>query len=209
MLDSTFALLENAIARYCLTKVVPKPLGNRHPSAAPFQAFDTKDGKVLVCSVSDENWLSFARGIDRPDLASDPRFRTMLLRQQHIDVLVELIQAELKDWTAADLMNSMDQVGIVSGQINTLDKVVEHPQILARKMLMNVAYPGAEPMQTSALPIKMNSLAEETEAYCSGLGENTIEVMVRHGRLTEDQAHELYRDVFAEVSKVTAERAIR
>jgi CoA:oxalate CoA-transferase len=208
MLDSTFALLENAIARYCLTNIVPKPLGNRHSSAAPFQAFETRDGKVLVCSVSDENWQSFSNGIARLDLARDPRFKTMLLRQQNIDELVEAIQKELRNWTSVDLMCAMDRVGIVNGQVNTLDQVVEHPQILARKMIMDISYPGAEPMQTAASPIKMRSFEEETEGYCAGLGENTIEIMMKYGQLEETQAQALYHEVFEEASRVTSERSI-
>jgi CoA:oxalate CoA-transferase len=208
MLDSTFALLENAVARYCLTRIVPKPLGNRHPSAAPFQSFDTKNGKVFVCSISDENWQSLARGIKRPDLAEDPRFKTMLLRQQNIDALSALVQDELKSWAAEDLMAAMDRAGIVSGQINTLDKVVEDPQILARKMLMSVSYPGAEPMKTAASPIKMHSIPEEVESYCAGLGEDTIDVMAGYGGLKREAAEELYREIFEKVKEVIAERAI-
>jgi CoA:oxalate CoA-transferase len=209
MLDSTFALLENAIARYCLTKVVPKPLGNRHPSAAPFQAFETKNGKVFICSIGDENWQSLAKGIGRPDLAADERFKTMLLRQRNVEELSAAVQDELKDWTAEEVMEAMDKVGIVNGQINTIDKVVEHPQILARNMLMNVSYPGAEPMKTAALPIKMRSLPEEAESYCAGLGENTIEVMVGYGGLGRTQAEDMYRAIFGEVEKITSEREIK
>jgi len=209
MLDSTFALLENEIARYCLTDIVPKPLGNRHPSAAPFQAFETKNGKVFVCSISDENWQSLAKGINRPDLAADPRFRTMLLRQQNVDALGAAIQDELKSWTAEELMEAMDKAGIVNGQINTIDKVVTHPQILARHMLMNVSYPGAEPMKTAALPIKMRSLPEESDSYCAGLGEDTIDVMVNYGGLEKAEAEDMYRDIFTAVDKVVSERAIK
>ncbi len=209
MLDSTFALLENAVARYCLTKVVPKPLGNRHPSAAPFQAFDTKNGRVFICSISDENWQSLANGIHRPDLAADERFRTMLLRQRNIDALSAALQDELKDWKAEDLMEAMDRIGIVNGQINTIDQVVTHPQILARNMLMSVSFPGAEPMSTAASPIKMRSLPEEVASYCAGLGEDTIDVMVDYGGLDRAEAENMYTDIFKEVDKVVSARAIQ
>jgi len=209
MLDSTFAALENIIARYSLTGAVPKPLGNRHSSAAPFQPFDTKNGKVFVCSVSDENWQSFAKGIRRADIAADERFTTMLLRQNNVDVLAKLVQDELQSWTSEDLMAEMDKVGIVSGQINTIDQVVEHPQIKARNMLMNIAYPGADPMITVASPIKMGSIPVTTEAYCPGLGQDTIEVMVKHGGLEKGAAQELYREIFPKVEEVIKKRAIK
>ena len=209
MLDATFATLENAISRYTLTGIVPVPLGNRHSSAAPFQPFDTKDGKVFICSVSDENWQSVAKGIGRQDLADDPRFKTMQLRQENIELLDAAVQEELNHWTAADLMKAMDDVGIVNGQINTLDKVVKHPQIQARKMMMSVSYPGAEPIEVAASPIKMTSLPEATTGYCPGLGENTVDVLTKYAGLSEEEVQDIYRDVFPAVEKTVQERAIK
>ena len=43
MLDCQIAILENAIARYLSKKEIPKPMGSRHPSIAPFEAFKTKE----------------------------------------------------------------------------------------------------------------------------------------------------------------------
>ncbi len=208
MLDTTFATLENAIARYFLTGIVPEPLGNRHSSAAPFQPFDTKDGKVFVCCISDENWRNFALAINRKDLAENPMFKTMNLRQQNIDMLDAAVQAELRNWTAEDLMDALDKAKIVNGQINTLDKAVNNPQILARNMIMSVNYPGAEPMQTAASPIKMNSVPEATESYCPGLGEDTLDIMVNYGGLELSEAEDIYKDIFSAVEGVIKERAI-
>lgn len=208
MLDATFATLENAIARYFLTDIVPKPLGNRHSSAAPFQPFDTKDGKVFVCCISDENWRDFALAIHRKDLAENPMFKTMNLRQQNITQLDAVVQAELINWSAKDLMDALDKGGIVNGQVNTIDKATNNPQILARNMIMNVNYPGAEPMKTAASPIKMTSIPECTESYCPGLGEDTNDVMMNYAGLTTQEVDEIYKDIFSAVEDVIKERAI-
>ena len=42
MLDCQVAILENAIARYLVTGSVPGPIGNRHSSITPFEAFPQK-----------------------------------------------------------------------------------------------------------------------------------------------------------------------
>ena len=209
MLDTTFTALENTIARYFLTRDVPRPSGNRHSSAAPFQPFDTKDGKVFVCSVSDENWQSFAAAIRRPDLAADERFTTMYLRQKNIEALDHAVQSELMAWTSDELMQALDNAGIVNGQINTIDQVVEHPQIKARNMIMQVEYPGAKPLKTSASAIKMRSLPEATESYCPGLGEDTIRIMTGYGGLSSEEADVLYKDIFPAVEEVIRARAIQ
>jgi len=42
MLDCQIAILENAIARYLSKNEIPKPMGSRHPSIAPFEALRQK-----------------------------------------------------------------------------------------------------------------------------------------------------------------------
>lgn len=209
MLDASFASLENAVSRYLLTGIVPKPLGNRHPSSVPFQPFDTSDGKLFVCCISDANWYTFARAIGRDDLADDERFKTMNLRNRNIEILDSLVQEELNHWTTADLIKALDAAGVVNGQINTIDKACEMPQILARDMIMNVSFPGAKkPLQTSASPIKMRSYKAETNSYCPQLGENTVEVMTKLGGMTEEQVQEVYKDIFPAVEETVKAKSI-
>ncbi len=76
MLDSQLALLENAIARYYSTGKPPKPLGARHPSIAPFEAYRTQDGHVVIACGSDSLFRTFCGVIEHPALADDPRFAT-------------------------------------------------------------------------------------------------------------------------------------
>ena len=50
MLDCQIAILENAIARYLAKNEIPKPMGSRHPSIAPFEAFKTKDSHIIIAA---------------------------------------------------------------------------------------------------------------------------------------------------------------
>ena len=54
MLDCQIAILENAIARYLSKNEIPKPLGSRHPSIAPFEAFKTKDSYIIIAAGNDK-----------------------------------------------------------------------------------------------------------------------------------------------------------
>src|SRR5579871_3363797 len=57
MFDCQLALLENAIMRYTVTGEVPGPLGARHPSITPFEAFRTADGAMIIAAGNDGLWL--------------------------------------------------------------------------------------------------------------------------------------------------------
>ncbi|MFZ0692783.1 MAG: CoA transferase, partial [Alphaproteobacteria bacterium] len=53
MLDCQIAILENAIARYFATGIIPGPLGGRHPSITPFSTFRTQDGYIVIAAGND------------------------------------------------------------------------------------------------------------------------------------------------------------
>ena len=54
MLDCQIAILENAVARYLTKGEIPKPMGSRHPSISPFEAFKTKDSYVIIAAGNDK-----------------------------------------------------------------------------------------------------------------------------------------------------------
>ena len=87
MLDCTVATLENAISRYDLTGQTPEPLGTRHPSIAPFQAFQAADGPFVVAAGNEALWRKLCDVIGAPELLTDPRFTTNALRVQRVDEL--------------------------------------------------------------------------------------------------------------------------
>ncbi len=74
MLDCQLALMENAIARCLNNGEVPGPIGTRHPSVAPFQAFPTADGTIVIAVDGDATWARMCRAVGFDDLLEDERF---------------------------------------------------------------------------------------------------------------------------------------
>lgn len=88
MIDSVFATLENAVARYTISGEIPGPLGGTHPSITPFQGYKTKDGSYVIAAIgTDALFVRFAKVIGRPDLPEDERFKTNPLRTRHREAL--------------------------------------------------------------------------------------------------------------------------
>jgi CoA:oxalate CoA-transferase len=71
MLDCQVALLENAIARYVATGQVPGPLGSRHPSITPFEAFASADGHLIIAAGNDDLFRTLCAALGRPELSDD------------------------------------------------------------------------------------------------------------------------------------------
>ena len=83
MFDCQLALLENAIMRYTVEGEVPGPLGARHPTITPFQAFKTADGAIIIAAGNDSLFVKMCDALGRPDLATSPDYKTNALRQKH------------------------------------------------------------------------------------------------------------------------------
>ena len=96
LFDCQLALLENAIMRYTTTGEIPGPMGARHPSITPFEAFPTADGNIIIAAGNDGLFIKLAQALERPDLAENPLFKTNDLRNRHQEALKAEIEGVLR-----------------------------------------------------------------------------------------------------------------
>jgi len=177
MLDCQVAILENAIARYVTSGIVPKPIGNRHPSITPFEAFKTQDGYVIIAVGNDKLWKNFCELIQRPGMAADENFATNAKRtenQKQLKVILEEVFAAKKtdEW-----IKLLESAGIPCGPINTVDKVLDHPQIQARNMIVENEHPIAGKIKMAGVPVKFSETPGSIERPAPLLGQHTEEIL--------------------------------
>ncbi|MBC8232365.1 CoA transferase [bacterium] len=177
MLDCQVAILENAIARYLSTGQVPQPLGSRHPSFTPFETFETQDGYVVLAIGNNNLWAKFCSEIECPRLIDDERFKTNALRTEHYDELRPILANIMKKRTTDQWVEEMEKIGIPCGPINTIDKVVQQPQIQAREMIVEVEHQIAGKVKMAGVPIKLSDTPGKIEHPAPDLGEHTSEVL--------------------------------
>ncbi|MGH6931204.1 MAG: CaiB/BaiF CoA transferase family protein [Dongiaceae bacterium] len=160
MLDCQIAILENAISRYFLSGVSPKPLGARHPSIAPFAAFATGDGHMIIAAGTDALFGKLSQVIGQAQLASDPRFLTNDLRAGNVDELTRLLETTLRARPTAEWLEVLAAVGVPCGPINDMAAIAADPQVLARNMIVELADPSVQPLKLAGNPIKLSAYAD-------------------------------------------------
>ncbi len=176
MLDCQVALLENAIVRYTTTGEVPGPLGARHPSIAPFEAFEAKDGYVIF-AVGTPHWDRFCRVIGREELLEDPRFATNALRAENHAALQPIIAQVTHTKTVQEWIDIMEKAGVPCGPINTIDQVVAHPQVQAREMITTIHDPNVGPIRITGSPITLSRTPGRVDRPAPRLGEHTVDIL--------------------------------
>jgi crotonobetainyl-CoA:carnitine CoA-transferase CaiB-like acyl-CoA transferase len=192
MLDSQFAILENAVARFLNAGDVPRRLGSRHPLIAPFQAFPTSDEPLVVCVDTEEQWMRLCQALGRPDLLSDPRFADGNARvRNHAalePILVEVFHGRgRKEWLAA-----LEAADVPCGAINSIPDAVDDPQVVARGMIVEVPGDGT-PGRFSGIPIRTPTFGPGGERPAPRLGEHTKAILGELG-VTPEAIAELRRE---------------
>jgi CoA:oxalate CoA-transferase len=196
MLDCQIAIQENAFARYFANGQVPRALGTRHPVFTPFQAFQTKDGYVVVAIVGGANdqWPLFCATIGHLELMDDPRFLDGGLRTRHYHVLEPILNKAMKRKPTAEWIEEFSQVGIPCGPVNTIDQVARDPQALHRGMFKELSYPKLGRLKLVNTPVRMSRSKPEVNALAPALGEHTHEVLTKLLRIPASEVRELQRE---------------
>lgn len=194
MLDSQVAILENAIARYVVTGEAPAPGGNRHPSIVPFEDFETLNGKIMIAAGNDALWASFCKVIGREELIADEKFKTNALRNENYKELRPEIAKVIEKKTTEEWQELLDKAGIPNGPINTIDKVIEHPQVLARDMIIEIDHPVSGKLKVPGIPIKLSETPGEIKRTSPLLGEHRNEILKELLDYSEEEIKELEKE---------------
>jgi Uma2 family endonuclease len=161
MLDSQVALLENAIARYQATGVVPGPLGARHPSITPFGVYRAGGGTALVIAAgNDELFARLCRAVGLPSLLGDPLFASNDLRCRHSVALESVLEAALAARPAEEWLVVLGGAGVPCAPINDVAAVLADPQVGARHMVVRLAGGAVPGLKVAGNPIKLSGVAD-------------------------------------------------
>lgn len=157
MLDCQTAILENAIARCLAEGRPPGPLGARHPSITPFDAFAAADGYLVIAAGNDALFAKLCAALDRPDLAVDPRFADNDLRTRHQDQLRAEMEKTLAERGRDHWLETLGRAGVPCGPINDVAQVLKDPQTAARNMIISAAGEGEGGLKMAGNPVKLSA----------------------------------------------------
>ncbi|MDQ4489476.1 CaiB/BaiF CoA-transferase family protein [Sinomonas sp. ASV486] len=186
LLDGSVSWLTYVASGYFASGEIPRRYGSAHPTIAPYQAFPTADGFVMIAVGNDRLWRAFAVALGRPDLAADARFATNPLRVAHRDDLVHLIEEILSTATTRAWVARLEEAGIPVGPIQTVDEALSDPQILARGMVAEVEHPSAGRLRTVACPIRLTRTPASVRMPPPLVGQHSDEVLTALGYSRSD-----------------------
>lgn len=163
------------------TGIAPKAMGSAHPLNAPYQAFQTADGWIVVGGANQTNWLRTLDAVGAPELADDPRFLTGADRMGHLPELEAELAERFRAKPAAYWLETLDGKGVPCGPVYDMLQALNDPQTAARKMLVEVEHSTLGPVKTLGLPVKFSSTPGDVFKGAPGFGEDTREILTQAG----------------------------
>jgi crotonobetainyl-CoA:carnitine CoA-transferase CaiB-like acyl-CoA transferase len=169
LFETALAWLGGHFASFRLSGQVPE----RHPTGSgkliPFQAFDTKTGPLIVAAGNDRLFAAFARALEHPEWAADPRYATNAGRHAHREELVSAIADVMGTRTKGEWLDRLEQAGVPCAPVQALTEVVDHPQTVATGIVQPV--PGGD-LTLIGLPLRFDGARPPIPGPAPRLGEH-------------------------------------
>ncbi len=178
MLDCQIAILENAIARYFSKKEIPKPMGSRHPSIAPFEAFKTKDSHIIIAAGNDRLFEKLCEALNIKEISKNEKFNSNIKRCENMDELKKIFEDKLSSKKTYEWINILEKIKIPCGPISNIKDVVENPQVQSRNMIVKAFHKIIGEFKVSGNPIKMSSYKDtETRGEIPDLDQHREKIL--------------------------------
>lgn len=178
LLSSLLAALVNQASTYVTTGTVPRAMGNRHPSIAPYESLHAADRPLIVAVGNDGQFAAFAERIGAGAMAADDRFRTNAARVSHRHELVAALEAALAARTAESWVEELTAAGVPCGLVNDVGEAFALAERLGLAPIVEIARPqaGAPAVRQVANPIRMAATPPGYRLPPPQLGEHTDEL---------------------------------
>jgi crotonobetainyl-CoA:carnitine CoA-transferase CaiB-like acyl-CoA transferase len=193
LLEAMVGVLSWGAGMYFESGVTPGPAGQHHPLSAPYGRFRARDGYLNIAAGSQAMWEKLATALGRADWIRDERFAGQLDRLRHRDALTGALEGALAGQDVSHWVEHLNAAGVPTGPVLDVKQVFEDPQVLARRMLVELPHPEVGTFKTTGLPVKLSDSPGAITRRPPLHGEHTDEVLRECGLEAEEIA-KLRRD---------------
>jgi crotonobetainyl-CoA:carnitine CoA-transferase CaiB-like acyl-CoA transferase len=177
LLTSLLGGLVNQASAYLTTGVAPGPLGNAHPSIAPYETLRTADHPLAVAAGNDRLFAALCGVLGRPELATDPRFATNADRVAHRAALVTALEAELAERTAAEWAGRLGAAGVPCGPVQDIGEAFAYAESLGLAPVARLTGADGAPVDVPASPIRLSGTPVTYRTAPPAVGADTADVL--------------------------------
>ncbi|MFU2325025.1 CaiB/BaiF CoA transferase family protein [Pseudomonas sp. NFX98] len=177
LLDVGIAAMAPRTIEWTLEGKIPERLGTKSPGSAPAQVFQCADGYLNIQAGAEEHYRKLCDALGLEELKEDPRFAVRKNRVIHQDLLVSILQEEIKQRPAKELSDDLVARGVVVAPIYRADEVVNDAQVIHRELFFDVPHPTVGKVPLVASPMRMSKTPVDKFVAPPTVGQHTQQVL--------------------------------
>jgi len=177
LLGSALTWMGYHMIGHLATGEVPGPMGSGLSMIAPYEAFPTADGHIMINAGNDTTFRRLAEALGLDNLPDDERFTDNPSRVENRPALFELIAGKSRAVEAGELIALLYRYNVPCAPIQDVAQVVDDPQVEAIGMLRAAEHPRIDDYRDVAMPVRWNGEQAGFRTHPPGPGEHTREVL--------------------------------
>lgn len=181
LMDTSLAWVSYHLMGYLATGTVPGPRGSSLGAIAPYRAFRTSDGHVMIAAGNDGIFRRLCEALELGAVADDPRFASNPDRVAHREALDPIVEAATERLSTAELLRRTRAHSIPASAIQTIDEVVADAQVEAAGMVPRMDHPSVEGYRDVSLPLRIDGARPRAERAPPAPGEHSVEILEELG----------------------------
>lgn len=177
MADGVLSMMSREFSAYLSSGILPKRGETLLTGAAPdYNVYETKDGKYIsVACLEPRFWENLCKILRREDLIVHQR------NEEKKDEIFSAFSDIFRTKTRDEWLEIMEQTDVCVAPVNTLDEVLADPQVLHRKMVVDIDSPGLGKVKQVGISVKLSETPGEIRSLSPLLGQHTEEVLTDLG----------------------------
>jgi crotonobetainyl-CoA:carnitine CoA-transferase CaiB-like acyl-CoA transferase len=128
-----------------------------HPSLVPFQAFEAKDGWLIIGCAKEKFFQRLADILGHPEWVTDPKFSSFAVRNENRVELIAMIDEIVATRTVDEWLPELYAAGIPTGPINSLEQALKEPHTLERGLIAEYEHPTFGTVKHTVSPVRVGN----------------------------------------------------
>jgi len=182
LLDSLLAYQVVPLSMFLASGESPERLGSAAPYAAPNEAFETRDGHIMIAAYTPKRWTALCEVLGVPELSTDSRFDTNEKRVNGRPTLQKILEPLFGDRTTAEWVEVLDAADILCGPLLSYPELMAEEHILLGDSIVTVDHPATGEVRSPVFPGRLSETPGDMARTSPPIaGEHSTEILSECG----------------------------
>ncbi len=183
LLDCYFSYNDMTVHTASLSRgaVLPRRSGSHHFGVAPLGVFNGKSCPILIMASTEHQFGYLCRAMGRPELPSDPRFKSNADRMAHVEELKRLIQEWFDSMPGDDeVFRLFDEYRVPYAPVLTIEQAIAHPHLRDNEIVRTVNDRFLGEFDVPGFPLRFSQGSRHPQLDAPVLGEHNRSILTEY-----------------------------